>query len=322
MLLRFFMTYAYEAVLNLRQVEYFVCSVEQGTMTAAADQLLVSQSAVSLAIAGLENAIGTQLLVRRRSRGLALTAAGRRFLPQAKELLAHAEDVRADVQSQGRELTGQLVVGCFRTAAPFVLPRLLETFAAEHPRVQLDFIEGPLPDLERALRDGSCEVAIVYDLDVGPGIECEALYQTEPYVLLAPDHPLASRGDPLEPRELAAHDLVMLDVPPSNSYLTSVFANAGLVPRVRFKVSSYELVRSLVARNLGYGLLISRPDADVSYEGRPLETRRLAGSTLSVNVSLAWATGVRRTRRVRAFADHCRLMLPHRASSGAGAGRP
>jgi DNA-binding transcriptional LysR family regulator len=171
-------------------------------------------------------------------------------------LLAHAEDVLADVQSQGRELTGQLVVGCFRTAAPFVLPGLLETFAAEHPRVR----------------------------------------QTEPYVLLAPDHPLASRGDPLEPRELADHDLVMLDVPPSNAYFTSIFVNAGLVPRVRFKVSSYELLRSLVARNLGYGLLISRPHADVSYEGRPLEARRLAGPTLSINVSLAWAARSGRTR--------------------------
>jgi DNA-binding transcriptional LysR family regulator len=310
-----------KGLLNLRQVECFVCSVEEGTMTAAADRLLVSQSAVSLAIAGLENAIGTQLLVRRRSRGLALTAAGRRFLPQAKELLAHAEDVSADAQSQGRELTGQLVVGCYRTAAPFVLPGLLETFAAEYPRVQLEFIEGPLPDLERALREGHCEVAIVYELDIGPGIECEALYQTEPYVLLAPDHPLASRDDPLEPRELADHDLVMLHVPPSSAYLAGVFANAGLVPRVRFKVSSYELLRSLVARNFGYGLLISRPHADVSYEGRPLEARRLGGPTLSINVSLAWATGVRRTRRARAFADHCRLMLPYRLGAGAGAVR-
>ena len=134
-------------VLNLRQVDCFVRSVEAGTMTAAAEQLLVSQSAVSLAVAGLENALGTQLLVRRRSRGLALTAAGRRFLPQAKELLAHAEDVRADVQSEGSELSGRLVVGCFRTAAPFVLPGLLETFAEQHPGVRLDFIEGQLPDL-------------------------------------------------------------------------------------------------------------------------------------------------------------------------------
>jgi DNA-binding transcriptional LysR family regulator len=306
-------------VFNLRQVECFVCAVEQGTITAAADQLLVSQSAVSLAIAGLEKAIGTQLLVRRRSRGLALTAAGRHFVPRAKELLALAADVRAEVQSQARDLTGELVVGCYRTIAPFVLPGLIETFAAQHPQVRLAFIEGTLPEVEQALRDGRCEVAIVYDLDVGPGIECEALYQTEPYVVLAPEHPLASRGDRLELRNLADHELVMLCVPPSKAYFTGIFASAGVVPRVRFNVSNYELLRSLVGRNLGYGLLISRPCGDFSYEGRPLEARRLAGPTFSIDVSLAWATGVRRTRRASAFGEHCQLMLPQQLGAGAGA---
>ena len=305
-------------VLNLRQVECFVRAVEAGTMTAAAEQLLVSQSAVSLAIAGLENTLGTQLLVRRRSQGLALTAAGRRFLPQAKELLAHAEDVRADAQSEGRELTGRLVVGCFRTAAPFVLPGLLETFAAAQPGVQLEFIEGPLPELERALKDGRCEVALVYDLDISAGIVCEPLYETEPYVLLAPDHPLAAGGRTLTVRELAEHDMVMLDVPPSSAYFHGVFAQAGVEPRVRFNVSSYELLRSLVARNLGYGLLISRPAADVSYEGRPLVARRIAGDPLAIDVSLAWVAGVRRTRRARAFAEHCSRMLPNQFGQGLG----
>jgi len=312
------MSDTHDEVLNLRQVDCFVRSVEAGTMTAAAEQLLVSQSAVSLAVAGLENALGTQLLVRRRSRGLALTAAGRRFLPQAKELLAHAEDVRADVHSEGRELSGRLVVGCFRTAAPFVLPGLLETFAAEHPGVELAFIEGPLPELERALKDGRCEVALVYDLDVGPGIECDALYQTEPYVLLSPEHPLAGGGEALGLDTLAEHAMVMLDVPPSSAYFHGVFAQAGVQPDVRFNVSSYELLRSLVARNLGYGLLISRPAADVSYEGRPLVARRLAGDPLPIDVSLAWVAGVRRTRRARAFADHCRRMLPHHFGGGIG----
>ncbi len=317
MSLRIGMSDTHDAMLNLRQVECFVRSVEAGTMTAAAEQLLVSQSAVSLAVAGLENALGTQLLVRRRSRGLALTAAGRRFLPQAKELLAHAEDVRADVQSEGSELSGRLVVGCFRTAAPFVLPGLLETFAAEHPGVRLDFIEGPLPELERALKEGRCEVALVYDLDVGPGIECDALYQTEPYVLLSPGHPLAAQEE-LALATLAEHPMVMLDVPPSSAYFHGVFAEAGVEPDVRFNVSSYELLRSLVARDLGYGLLISRPAADVSYEGRPLVARRLAGDPLPIDVSLAWVAGVRRTRRARAFADHCRRMLPHRLGGGIG----
>jgi DNA-binding transcriptional LysR family regulator len=115
--------------------------------------------------------------------------------------------------------------------------------------------------------------------------------------------------------------MVLLDVPPSRAYFEGVFAHAGLTPRVRYVVSGYELLRSLVARNLGYGLLISRPYGDVSYEGRPLAIRRLADDLLPIDVSLTWATGVRRTRRARAFADHCRRMLPSRIGQGVGAVR-
>jgi DNA-binding transcriptional LysR family regulator len=307
-------------VLNLRQMQCFVYAVDAGTMTAAAERLRVSQSAVSLAIAGLEHSLGAQLLIRRRSQGLALTEAGRQLLPQARELLAHAEDVRADVDAAGRALEGRLVVGCFRTAAPFVLPGLLETFTERYPLVQLDFIEGPLPDLELALLEGRCEVALVYDLDVSAGITCEPLYTTEPYALFAPDHTLAT-ADRVAIQDLAAHDLVLLDVPPSRHYLTAVFEDAGVTPQIRFVVSGYELLRSLVARNLGYALLISRPYGDVSYEGRPLVARRLADEPLPIDVSLAWAAGVRRTRRARAFAEHCRQMLPDRLGHGVGAVR-
>lgn len=303
------MSYSH-AVLNLHQVECFVRCVDEGTMTAAAERMRLSQSAISLAVAGLEHALGAQLLVRRRSRGLVLTPAGRYFLPRARELLAHAEDVEAGVQAEGAELTGELLVGCFRTLAPYVLPPLLETFGAAHPRVRLEFIEGPLPELERSLRAGRCEIAVIYNLDVGSGIQVEPLYEVEQYVLLSPEHPLARDDQPIHLRDLADHDLVMLDIPPTEANSARIFADAGLVPRVRFTVSSYELLRSLVARNLGYGLLISRPAVDLSYEGRPLEVRPIADRMPSTAVSLAWAVGIRRTRRARAFAEHCHHQLP------------
>lgn len=264
-----------------------------------------------------EVSLGAQLLIRRRSRGLALTEAGRRLLPQARELLAHAEEVRAGVDSAGRALEGRLVVGCFRTAAPFVLPGLLETFTALHPLVQLDFIEAPLPERELALLEGRCEVALVYDLDVGAGITCETLYTTEPYALFAPEHPVA-KADRVTLGDLASHDMVLLDVPPSRAYFDGVFAHAGVTPQIRYVVSGYELLRSLVARNLGWALLISRPYGDVSYEGRPLVTRRFDDEPFPIDVSLAWVTDVRRTRRARAFAEHCRRMLPSRLGQGVG----
>ena len=132
-------------MLNLRQLD-FVAIADAGTMTGAAQKMYVSQSAVSLAVAQLERSLGTQLLIRQKARGLQLTPAGRRLLPEARAPLAHAEEVLAVGEEEGGGLRGAVTVGCFRTAAPFLLPELLETLAAEQPDVAVDFIE----DLERA----------------------------------------------------------------------------------------------------------------------------------------------------------------------------
>lgn len=315
------MSYSH-AVLNLRQLQCFVEALEAGTMTAAAERLRISQSAVSLAITGLEDALGTQLLIRSRAYGLAPTDAGRRLLPQARELLTRADEIRDEAAAHGRELDGRLVFGCYGAAAPFVLPGLLETFKTLHPAIELDLVEGgSSADVQRALLQGRCELALIYDRDLRPGIVCEPLYRTAPYAALAPDHPLAA-AEEIWLRDLASHDLVMIDNPPSRSYFDVVFAHAGVSPRIRFVVSNYELLRSLVARNLGYGLLTSRPAGDMSYEGRPIVARRLADDLPYENVGLGWVTGARRSRRATAFAEHCRRMVPDHLGQGVGTSLP
>ncbi len=296
-------------VLNLRQVECFVVAAETGSMTAAAERLRVTQSAVSLAIAGLEQTLGMDLFVRLRGRGLELTPAGRELLLPARNLMADAEAMRSQADLIGRGLSGRLTVGCFGTGAPLVLPALMETFEDRHPGMSLDFIEGSTDVLEAALLEGRCEIALMYDVGLHVALEKEPLYSTVPYALLAPGHPLAGRSS-LTLTELAAFDFVALDVQPVHEHQLGLFAHAGAMPRIRHRTSSYELLRSLVARNLGFTLLISRPYGDVSYEGRPLVAVPLAGEVKSVDVILAWPPGVRLTVRARAFAAHCRQLLP------------
>jgi DNA-binding transcriptional LysR family regulator len=302
------MSYAHE-VLNLRQVECFVVAADGGSMTAAAERLQISQSAVSLAVAGLERVLGAELFLRHRGRGLTLTPAGRELLLPARNLLADAEALRSQADVIGRGLSGRLTVGCFGTGAPLVLPALMETFERRHPGVTLDFVEGSTSRLEQALLDGSCEVALMYDVGLHVSLETEPLYSTVPYALLAPEHELASQ-DSVTLAELSAFDFVALDIQPVHQHQLGLFGHAGIAPRVRYRTSSYELARSLVARNLGYTLLISRPFGDVSYEGRPLVVVPLAGDVKTVDVILARLPGVRPTLRAEAFAAHCRELLP------------
>ncbi len=296
-------------VLNLRQVECFVAAADDGSMTAAAERLQVTPSAVSLAVAGLERTLGTTLFLRHPGRGLTPTAAGRDLLLTARNLLADAESMRSQADVIGRGLSGRLTVGCFGTGAPLVLPALMETFERKYPGMSLDFVEGSTDVLEQALLDGGCEIAVMYDVGLHVALEKEPLYGTVPYALFAPEHPLADRPS-VTLAQLSEFDFVALDVQPVHEHQLGLFAYAGVQPRIRYRTSSYELLRSLVARNLGFTLLISRPYGDVSYEGRPLVAVPLSGEVKTVDVMLARPPGVRPTLRAQAFAAHCRELLP------------
>ncbi|WP_064745547.1 LysR family transcriptional regulator [Pseudonocardia acaciae] len=300
--------------LSLRQLSYFVAAAEAGTMTAAGAELHVSQSAVSLGVSELERQLGVRLVLRRRAHGLTLTAAGRELIGPARALLRLAEELRAGAGELGSALRGRLVVGCFQTIGPFVMPALLDSFRAAHPAVELDFVEGSLVDLQEMLLDGQCEVALLYDLDLGPAVHRETVYPTTPHVLLAPSHPLAALTE-IRLADLAGHDMIMLNFPPSEHYFASLLAAAGVTPRVRHRTVNFEMVRSLVARGHGYSMLIQRPAVEVSYEGRPLVSRPIADPLDPMEVVLAWPSTAPPTRRARAFADHCHRVLGERAAA-------
>lgn len=303
--------------ISLRQLDYFVAAAEAGTLTGAAQRLYVSPSAVSAGIGELEHQVGVQLLLRARAKGLTLTAAGRLFLPQAKALLTSSEQLRAGMQEVGRGPTGRLVIGCFTTLAPFLVPRLLEEFPFAHPAVTLDFVEGSVTKLQRLLREGRCEAALLYGVDVEDGIAFDRLYSVEPHVLLPQRHPLADH-DRVRLADLADQDMVMLDVPPSRRYFSDVLAQAGIAPVVRHSTESFEVVRSLVARGAGYSLLIQRPALNVSYEGRAVQVRRIADEVAPLDVGLARLAGAHPTQRAAAFASFCRASVTRPARTGSG----
>jgi DNA-binding transcriptional LysR family regulator len=294
--------------ISLRRLDYFVVAAEAGTMTGAAQRLYVSQSAVSLGIAELERQLGVQLLLRSKAKGLTLTEAGRQLLPQARALLARTEELEADIRDIGQAPAGRLMVGCFTTLGPFLLPRLLEEFQAAHPEVVLDFMEGSLVELQRLLLEGRCELAVMYGVDIEPGVDVEVLYETRPHIVLPPGHRLAGE-DAVKLADLAGDDMIMLDVPPSMQYFSRVLASAGVTPTIRHQTRSFELARSLVARGVGYSLLIQRPAVQLSYEGRPLRPHPIADDVPPLTLVLARPAGVQLTRRAAAFAEFCRATV-------------
>lgn len=297
---------------SLRQLEYLIAAAETGSVTAAAARVYLSQSAISTAITDLEDALGVQVFIR-HARGLSLTGVGQQVLADARRLIAGVEDLRNSAREASESLSGGLVVGCYSTLAPILLPRVIADFTANHPAVDLSFIEGSHLQLEEKLRNGSLDLAILYDYafdnrQFPKDLTVNTLVSTPPYVILPEHHPLAERPV-LSLHQLASQPMILFDLPPGGEYFLSFFDAEQLTPNIRFRTTSFEMVRALVARGLGYSILSQRTNINMSYEGHGFVTRPLSGAHRGLNVGAVHLAGVRLTRRATAFIDQCHRSL-------------
>lgn len=286
---------------TLVQLRYFVTAAELGSMTAASRELMVAQSAISAAIAQVERELGVQLLIRHHARGLSLTRSGERFLVEAREFLAHAAALAQSARGLAGSLTGELAVGCLTALAPFYLSRLLREFANRFPGVRVNVMEGEISAMEAALLDGRCEVALVYSTDLALDLEIQPLTRAKPYALLPSGHRLAG-AEAVSLADLANEPLILLDLPRSRDYFRTFYPGE---PRVRFRTSSYETARSLVAGGHGYSILTQQAATDQTYDGGRVVSVPISDEVPPLDVVLASVRGVRPTARATAFAETC-----------------
>ena len=200
-----------------------------------------------------------------------------------------------------------LRIGCFHTFGPFVLPEMM---AALPDASDLVLVEGDHRRVLESLRAGEIDLALIYDFDLGEDIQTEVLAELAPYVLLPEAHPLAER-DAIALADLVEHPMVLLDSPPSARYFLSFFTDAGLQPNVSYRSASFEMVRGLVGRGLGYSILATKPASDISYDGCALVTRPIADKVAPSRVVLASRKETKISQSAESFAFLCREMFEH-----------
>jgi DNA-binding transcriptional LysR family regulator len=277
-------------------------------MTKAADELRIAQSAVSAAVSQLEHQIGTQLFIRQRARGLVLTTAGEEMLRDTRALLEHLGEVLDSASGQAGELRGRIRIACFVTLTPFILPRLISELGTNHPDLEVEVIETQADDVRAVLRNGTAEVALTYDLGLGPGIDTEVLHIARPYVALARDHPLASSAE-LDLADLAEEPMVLLDLPDSRDYFEKILVDAGVKPRIHYRSASYETVRGMVARGHGFSILNQEPAHHGTYDGGEVVAVPIRGDAPGLPIVIARAHVVRVTARARAIEEAARTIF-------------
>ena len=155
--------------MTLEQLRIFVAVAERQHMTRAAAALHLTQSAVSAAVAALEERHDVRLF-HRVGRGIELTDAGHAFLDDARAVLDRAAAAELALADRGALLGGRLRLVASQTIASYWLPRFLARFSAAHPGVAIDLAIGNTAQAAEGVRIGAAELAFVEGLIDDPAL--------------------------------------------------------------------------------------------------------------------------------------------------------
>jgi DNA-binding transcriptional LysR family regulator len=185
---------------HMADVEAFVTIVDKGTISAAAVALGTTPSVLSRAVARLEARLGVQLL-RRTTRRLSITDAGKLYLEQARSAFGLIADAERAIQGQGGALSGKVRISVPTTYGHYRLPALLRPFMEQHPQV---VIELSISNRNVDLVDEGYDMAIRLGELADSGLAAKRLGD-EPVCLVASPDYLRRAGAPRSLDELAQH---------------------------------------------------------------------------------------------------------------------
>ena len=237
--------------MQLAHVEGFVAVAHRSNLSRAAEALFITQPALTARIRALEAEVGEPLF-RRERRGMALTDAGRTFLPYAERAMRALRDGASAIERL--PMAAELVLGAAPAISTYVLPDLLVRFESANPGARLSVRTGHSEQvLELAVR-GDIDVGLVRELH-HPALETLTLYDDELVLVVDPAHPLA-RQRHVRMSRLRDVRLILFDRTSSYYDLTNaLFRPAGSLPRGVLELDHIDAAKQMVLAGLGVALM-------------------------------------------------------------------
>nr|WP_029044078.1 MULTISPECIES: LysR family transcriptional regulator [Cupriavidus] len=289
---------------SLRQLRYFVVAAEELSFTGAARRLHISQPSISTALAELEAAIGVQLFIRHHASGLSLTQSGRDLLGNARNLLKNAEELQLAAAELDEGMTGSIALGCMVSLAPPLMPGIISRFVAENPSISIQTTEAHQDTLLSGLRDGSIDIALTYSLDIDDDIHFTPLVSLPPYAILPRTHRFANARK-VSLASLLDEPYVMLDLPHSREYFSSLFDTLGRRPVTAFRSSQPEVVRGMVACGLGFSILNFPLKSTRTVGGDEFVVKRFKEEVKATTLGIAQSQAMKPRKIVTRLAAFC-----------------
>jgi DNA-binding transcriptional LysR family regulator len=264
--------------MEMHQLTYFESVSRHLHFTKAAQELHVAQPSVSQQIRKLEHELGAPLF-HRMKRHVALTEAGKMFLPHVRAVLQRLEEARLEVQELSGLRKGTLAVGAPPSVGTHLLPRALAAFSRLHPGITLAFREAGSRTLVGLLEEGDLDLAVVIQPVRHPALETQPLLEEELLLVVPRSHHLASGEDSRRVRLAQLHQepfvLLREGAYDLRDQTLAACRRAGFEPQVALDGGEMDSMLRFVAAGIGVAILPEMVVTDVQPADSPVVLRRL-----------------------------------------------
>jgi DNA-binding transcriptional LysR family regulator len=286
--------------LTLRQLAIFDAVARLGSVSQAAVELHLSQSAASMALQNLERALGKQLFLRAGKR-LVLSYHGKQLQPMARSILLAAEELGQAVTEEDIP-GGQLRVGASPTVGDYLLNDLCGMFMAKHPEVRLSVIVLPALDVINRVDEMAVDVGLIEFVSVRPTLDVIRWRKSVFSVFCSPHHPLAGEKR-VSTRDLEDESWCLQHRhADSRRQFTLAALNRMDTMNVVLESDSLSIIKAAVRNGIGLGCL-PRDCIASELEAGTLTELAVEGLELAIPFCIVLREGLRRSAAATAFID-------------------
>jgi molybdate transport repressor ModE-like protein len=277
-------------MLTLRQIRYFVAVAETRKISAAAVELGISQSAITVSIKEMENILGVAL-IQRRVGGISLTQDGHNFLHHAKNIESNVADAMHSMKTKEVAVQGSFRLGVTYTPLGYFLLPMLARFRRAYPNVDIEIVEMEREPLETALRSKKVDLALLVISNLSPqsGLRSKLLFRSPRMLWLSSAHRL-NRLSEIALEQLESEEFVQFVSDEAERAAEKYFTELDFHPRIVLKTTSMEAVRGMVATGAAVTILANLVYRPWSLDGGRVELKPIVEKIPSLQLGFAWRT--------------------------------
>ncbi|MDO9422220.1 MAG: CysB family HTH-type transcriptional regulator [Herminiimonas sp.] len=255
--------------MNFQQLRFVREAIRNNlNLTEVAAVLYTSQSGVSKQIKDLEDELGIDLFVRSGKRLTSVTRAGDGAVEIVKRILLETENLRRYASQYSGVDTGQLVIAATHTQARYTLPKVVEQFNEEFPKVKLELHQGTPNQVAAMISNGEADIGIASEvLDQSPDIIAYPCFSWNHQVIVPAGHPLI-KSEPVTLADIAQYPLITYNPQfTGRKCVDAAFSQAALVPDFRLTAMDADVIKTYVKRGLGIGIVAEMALDEIERDG-------------------------------------------------------